>query len=1178
MCGIFVWLFPRQQCGMNSTSKKYLRYLRASLSDASRLMPMLDKQGVDISFAEIEQGRLGEHTLKKILALKKNAQKFDANEDQLWPILLTVCLRIFSLRPEHGQRDKNYPERLAPVFICVNVGKDGALYPINSTTKPIIPRNLLEPSKWSVTIGSVEQADSAYALMPNEIDSFTALMKHADDLVQRTTDKNLDDLKIDLYEQLPESYATLYKPDNSTTYALQLVDLALKEGALPSPLFETLITAAQNKPLINLDARLQAAKLHLGQMESKYGLSISQREALHHYLHSNNTINDVLAVDGPPGTGKTTLLLSVIATLWVQRAYDQAEAPLIVAASTNNQAVLNIIEAFGKITTLEDSLSGRWLSTIKSYGLYLPSETKAGKDLNTQIPVHKLSGKKGNESIYDAKQYENLEGLTTAKQEFFENYVKAFGKLKKNDLDQVLQALHHEITRCVNTINHILSQLSILLKRIGADALNPEHIQEQITACQASLSNDCTSASHLRENTQAQLAAIRRLYQEWQHHIDTEPWWYGLFALLRVQGPRQQRDQPFFGRIRLDYEELHITSCPTERASFNDFLGTLSANLSKQEKLAQESLSKANAALETFQAALRTLLPLCPGGITADAVEAALDKNERHRAFKLATHYWEARYLQEVETVLSRGADMDDKKSPQKLERQYRRLAKLFPCFVSTLFTLPNRFIGWHKEDQAMFGTIDLLIIDEAGQVPPEIGAPAFMLAKKALVVGDNDQIAPVWNIPSSIDFGNALKYEVTSNAQTFETFEEAGLAANSGRLMHVAQRATNYTKHPERGRGLFLSEHRRCVRSIIRICNKLVYQDLLEPLRPDSDGKFVPTLAYAHIPGTDQSAGGSRRNYSEATAIAKWIKQRAAQIENLYQSEEKNKLHELVAVVTPFAAQTRAVTAALAQELGKEHKITVGTVHALQGAERRIILFSPTYGLNTQPGNTFIDRDRSMLNVAISRAQDAFLIFGNMHLFQPVGQHPCAVLGQFLFQGGANELIDIPHELLLPTLDTQPTRLINRLDDHRAILAEAFQTARNQLVVISPFITRQALFSDSIPEKIRLACTRNIRVVIVSDPSFNTAKGAEFQECLNLMKDAGAHIKLSKNQGIHSKMVAVDKSWLVIGSFNWLSSVRDANHPLSRYETSLRYDGEESFHMISKTYRDLREITADLT
>jgi hypothetical protein len=85
-----------------------------------------------------------------------------------------------------------------------------------------------------------------------------------------------------------------------------------------------------------------------------------------------------------------------------------------------------------------------------------------------------------------------------------------------------------------------------------------------------------------------------------------------------------------------------------------------------------------------------------------------------------------------------------------------------------------------------------------------------------------------------------------------------------------------------------------------------------------------------------------------------------------------------------------------------------------MQGAERRVVIFSPTYGIETDLSATRFKEDIAPLNVTISRAQDAFLVFGNMDLFHPAGGGPTAIMGRALLK--AEQLIqDIPLEHLLP-------------------------------------------------------------------------------------------------------------------------------------------------------------------
>jgi len=55
---------------------------------------------------------------------------------------------------------------------------------------------------------------------------------------------------------------------------------------------------------------------------------------------------------------------------------------------------------------------------------------------------------------------------------------------------------------------------------------------------------------------------------------------------------------------------------------------------------------------------------------------------------------------------------------------------------------------------------------------------------------------------------------------------------------------------------------------------------------------------------------------------------------------------------------------------------IDVGTVHTFQGAERKVIIFSSVY--DNEDGCFFINKKKNLMNVAVSRTKDSFLVFGD--------------------------------------------------------------------------------------------------------------------------------------------------------------------------------------------------------
>ena len=305
-----------------------------------------------------------------------------------------------------------------------------------------------------------------------------------------------------------------------------------------------------------------------------------------------------------------------------------------------------------------------------------------------------------------------------------------------------------------------------------------------------------------------------------------------------------------------------------------------------------------------------------------------------------------------------------------------------------------------------------VMIVDEAGQVVPEVTGGLLAFAQRALIVGDAYQLSPIWNIVSPIDLINLQTYKLATPEPLPNTSPLRGYTASEGSLLALAHTRTTIQKPPRGGclylPGLFLAEHRRCVPEIIGYCNELAYQGGLIPKRPSmtDDEKFpCPHLGYWHIKGKSENNGGSRVNRYEAMAIIYWLDHYAEHLLNYYQQRDPNKvvkLTDIIAIITPFSAQKNEI---LSQLRKTSHSIgVVGTVHALQGGERPIVLFSPVYSASEQQVRYFFDLDKPMLNVAVSRAKDSFIVIGDADIFNPHRDTPSGILARHLFRHPENE------------------------------------------------------------------------------------------------------------------------------------------------------------------------------
>lgn len=359
-----------------------------------------------------------------------------------------------------------------------------------------------------------------------------------------------------------------------------------------------------------------------------------------------------------------------------------------------------------------------------------------------------------------------------------------------------------------------------------------------------------------------------------------------------------------------------------------------------------------------------------------------IDTRVRYIEFWLAVHYYECRWClkENLLTDKQRGKNFGN-----IIESFYKRLAMVTPCMVMTFLTLPGQFKIYKQNDKLesyLYNFIDLLIVDEAGQVSPEVAAASFSLAKRAIVVGDEDQISPVWGIQPALDEGLAKKSGILKGNVKFETLRDTGINTSESSVMKVAINSSYYSKH---NKGLFLSEHRRCYDEIIEYCNELVYDGNLKPCRGKGaldEGyplkNLYPHMGYKNIQSISKRKGCSRINEAEAEKIAQWLSENYDKIINLYR-EQNNKIkeNEVIAIITPFKQQVYELNRYLKKYLcDKASNISVGTVHTFQGAERKVIILSTVYG--DKEGCYFIDKNRSLMNVAVSRSKDAFWIFGS--------------------------------------------------------------------------------------------------------------------------------------------------------------------------------------------------------
>ncbi len=152
----------------------------------------------------------------------------------------------------------------------------------------------------------------------------------------------------------------------------------------------------------------------------------------------------------------------------------------------------------------------------------------------------------------------------------------------------------------------------------------------------------------------------------------------------------------------------------------------------------------------------------------------------------------------------------------------------------------------------------------------------------------------------------------------------------------------------------------------------------------------------YCHVNGQSASSGTSRYNELELNTIIDWLQNYQFKIEKIYGDESKS-IADIVGVVTPFYAQAKRIKASLpAQFKG----VTIGTVHSLQGAEREIIIFSTVYTSRDITARMLNDKP-NLINVAVSRAKECLMVFGDTKILDSGASNYAGILGQHMFKSG---------------------------------------------------------------------------------------------------------------------------------------------------------------------------------
>lgn len=932
-------------------------------------------------------------------------------------------------------------------------------------------------------------------------------------VIKKKIENDFSDIVVISIEGLDSTYYPPFKED------MQL--LKTKDDISPS--------SNLSKYLLHNDESRHADNLklssHRGSYTKEYPVNKKQWKVI-----SACEQADILAVSGPPGTGKTTLLKELVADLsvkkacrlievwdeeWTQKNYNGKGlfiSPFegnndesIIVTSTNNEAVNNVGAEITKDIKLLKKKLGLELCADFSAKLGNSENKKQFFNNNLDNLMKQLSEELEERDVSQEIETFNallkkLDEINVQVTEFLFKYdqmeqleliVLNENVLNEHDFLNAKEKFNIEINEIKSGIIKVENEKDIIMKRISMLLDDMAYSKKALRDISTKVKDneieiEKVIAKQEKTFNKIIIGLLNKLGVPGQKikiglYNDIESMTSNLATLKQEQTNQDEN----ISNKNIEYQSME--------ESKKDFLKDIE---NKQIDL-KEHQAKAEC-VENFIISLEEIKETFGSEIVEkfDNIQYHLYNHKnvldiRYQLFELSLIIQEVyitKHKQSINNNLNyfmksngsiisefyRGNYKYDESTKSAIKQIWETLCLCFPVVTTTLHSFSKDNIHLIKE------LFDYMLVDEAGQILPYYLLAPLYRTRKTIVVGDEKQLEPIRD----------------SNNKVFEKYVgqiSDELNANNATAQGLASLASDYFEENKSSghiqiEGIMLEEHRRCEYSIAQFSNDYVYDGRMEVVKKDVSKPYLEdNLCFVDIRGIKSN---KHVNTSEVNAISKLIEQ----LLNFYKAED-------IAVIAPYKNQVNALKSKI-----ENKSVQVGTVHSFQGKDKEIVVVSLT--IDSEYDNSakrFIGDKPNMLNVAFTRAKQQVLIVGNYSVLEKtentnylhktyefIKKH--GTLFSIYDSDSLEKLTEIQYQQFMnfiQQLNPQESDKFYQIfkpylnevnmienDQHYPLLKSLFATSEQSITVVSPWFTKHVL-SDEFIESIESFNLKNRYAIV---------------------------------------------------------------------------------------------------